>query len=125
MLTGIPLILVGSNSEVGMKQEEIREGIAKKLCLWDGLDWEKLPESGYINSKDRDYYRRQANSIFQDLHSQGCVLRVDRELPKFKLVLSASMGENSMVQLGYNCNRQDMLKAGYVAVEPIIEEQND
>lgn len=107
------------------KQEEIREGMAKKLCLCDALDWEQLPESGYANSKDRAYYRRLAASILQDLHSQGCVLKVDRELPKnpfheLELVDDVYIHRSRKI---HRAAQQYMLNAGYVAVEPLIEEK--
>ena len=44
--------------------------------------------------------------------SELAIVDREAELPKFKPSLSASKDENNMVQLGYNCCRQDM--AGWV-----------
>jgi len=67
------------------KQEEIKEGMAKRLCEIDLLfcdkNWEDIPEKSPPSQKDRNYYRRQAVSFLNYLNSVGCVLKVERELP--------------------------------------------
>lgn len=54
------------------KQEKIREGIAEKLCLFDGFEWEWLKEQQrYKGAKDCEYYLRCTDSILQYEDSQG------------------------------------------------------
>ena len=76
------------------KQEEIREGIDRTLFAL---------EAGEI-------------SVFeakQKLSDLGCVLKVDRELPSI-MTLFGGLKHAGTYQ-------REMLEAGYVAVEPLIE----
>jgi len=100
------------------KQEEIREGIAKDIHYWHTTgteDWDR-PESWH-GPKIENYYEA-ADTILNNLHSQGCVLKVDRDsvycnIPMDKVPLS---GKTAYVET------KELEKAGYVAVEPLIEE---
>ncbi len=69
------------------KQEEIREGVARNIA-GPLLDWELT--------------LKIADQVLQYLHSQGVVIKVEREIYE-----------------GY----QEAVRAGYVAVEPLIEEE--
>ncbi len=85
------------------KQEEIREGLIE------------LARLAILN---QDPPSRLAKEIIEYLHSEGCVLKVERELPSYRNAVNKSYND-------YMLGREDMLKAGYVAVEPLIENRND
>ena len=81
------------------KQSEIREGIA-----------------GLINlSTSEETKRTISNAIILYLHREGVVIKVDRELPQWKLEAMGSATENAI----YKVAQKDM--ASYVAVEPLID----
>jgi len=85
-----------------IKQEEVREGIEEIL-------------------KDHFFpYTSATEEIIEYLHSQGVVIKVDRELPKrtWYKDWGGESGEDS-----YKLALEDM--AGYVAVEPLIKEQKN
>lgn len=91
------------------KQEEIREGIAReclkslKLVMGFGMynfgHWESLTE------KEKQSYFYMADQILSYLHSQGIVIKTDRELP--------ADGRGSLEDWEYE----------YVAVVPLIKEK--
>jgi len=64
--------------------------------------------------------------LFTYLHSQGVVIKVDRELPKYPYPLVTQVTGGMEVvdtwQKIYDETQQGMLEVGYVAVEPIIKE---
>ena len=72
-----------------------------------------------------------ADFILSYLHSQGGVLKVNRDLPEIPEYMMDNDGVFHLVRtIDYESNlchiiQQDMLTAGYVAVEPLIEEKND
>jgi len=100
------------------KQEEIREGLEQIL----------IPEA--------------TQEVLLYLHSQGVVIKVDRELPEtadwIKCPCDDCTAEHKLIdEWGYFCDlacgkrsywiarcrgHQEMLGAGYVAVEPLIGE---
>jgi len=87
------------------KQEEIREGIAIIL------------ESAGASKK-------WTLNILEFLRSQGVVIKVDRELPDKNANntwYDDDLGEAG--KIGWELGVEDMLKAGYVAIEPLIKEQ--
>ncbi len=89
------------------KQEEIREGIDRIIQHWNpcastSTDWTPL-HGGLTVGQDLVNY----------LHSQGVVIKVDRELPE-------PVGVEILVGAIIHATQQDMLKAGYVAVEPLV-----
>lgn len=96
------------------KQEEIREGIAQNLeDVFSELDhWDCPAECGHkvCLTEWRDTL---TDELLAYLHSQGGVIKVDKELP-------------AIVARGYfgramaNLTQKDMLKAGFVAVEPLV-----
>ncbi len=62
------------------KQEEIREKLAEQLYYWKegsnyACEWSKLLQAF------KDYYLNGADQVLTYLHSQGVVIKVDRELP--------------------------------------------
>ncbi len=99
------------------KQEEIREGI--KHILED---------------KDAHFVSNWVviDNIFNYLHSQGVVIGVDRELPdnptEVTPYLGLTVAEAREKNLENNCFvkviQAHMLKAGYVAVEPLVKEEH-
>lgn len=113
------------------KQEEIREGIAKQLYT----DWNRYPFKDGRNNNElmhwsdlpeysKDAYREWVDVyVFQTLHSQGAVRKVERELPENPY--HDRDGSSKSQYITYAYGQGDMLKAGYVAVKPLIEEVND
>jgi len=91
------------------KQEEIREYFKNELGnVWaDGRDGRGI---------DLNYL---ADNIFEFLHSAGCVLKVGGELPQ-----NPYAGETGYEyeDMGYSTAEYNILEAGYVAVEPLIED---
>ena len=72
---------------------------------------EDILDKADIGDFDRWVWSLVASDILRYLHSQGVVIKVDKELP-----LSDYYFEDE----AYETGQDDMLKAGYVAVEPII-----
>lgn len=115
------------------KQEEIREGIVQgvNLILLHNLVRMK-PTANYIDINETPEYRKWLEDevdkeIIKLAHSQGVVIRVDRELPDEVLIgvlkslcdrLDVDRDLAEIKAIGYVL---DMLKAGYVAVEPLME----
>lgn len=92
------------------KQEEIR--------LW---------LSGFLAITDSDGVSRggfdDADKLLEYLVSQGVVLKVDRELPG--RIFKDNQKYNDDYAEGYLGAQGDMLKADYVAVEPLIQDSVD
>lgn len=84
-------------------REGIREGI-RHLCF-EALGSNSAMQIG-IEEKILSY-----------LHSQGVVIKVDKELPIAALHVKAFIGDNQMELLGGVLD-----KAGFVATEPLIKE---
>ena len=63
------------------------------------------------------FRKELAGRILSYLHSQGCVLRVERELPD---VLNIGKRERG----NYYAFQQMLDRAGYSAVEPLIKERD-
>ena len=110
------------------KRSEIREGIARKLLVfyW-GTRTDKMPLWEDVNEFEQEDLLEDSKQILSYLHSQGAVLKVERELPENPWV------EDKMADYytklwrrhhydGYNQAQQEVLKAGYKATEPLIEE---
>ena len=104
------------------KQEEIREGILKIIHFYN---------RGTTDANDAQL----RDKLISYLHSQGVVIKVDRELPENpiwatleKTVISgAGIETREQIKLEgagstYKIAQQEMLQAGYVAVEPLIKE---
>ncbi len=92
-----------------MIQEEIREGIYNII-----LDCEE-PDGVDAN--------RAVQLITQYLHSQGVVLKVEGKLPE--IVFPMHIGSDSPIghiaREWHKKTQEDMLEAGYVKTEPLIE----
>ena len=58
--------------------------------------------------------------IIQALHSQGCVIKVDRELPNKYAI--ADFGGGLGLDSTPLFDKDGIKEAGYVAVEPLVEE---
>jgi len=82
------------------KQEEIREGLGNVIAQWHPLVTGDL-----------------LDAILSYLHSQGVVIKVDRELPK--------ECQDCALYRSYSGGGIKLLKAGYVVVEPLIKRQNE
>jgi len=96
------------------RQEEIREGINERIgnaLIAIGCGEGSCP---HAEMKALEAQEDCLNSIWTYLHSAGCVLKVDRELPITKV---DCQGDIKVV----NQAQQDMLKAGFVATIPLIE----
>jgi len=89
-------------TDIEDKREEIREGFARTLGKYSG----------------------QADQVYQllkYLHSQGCVLKVDRELPKLgDYDKRRTTSESVDFQDGFLVAKIAMRKAGYEATVPLI-----
>lgn len=76
---------------------------------------------------DHAFYRRTeedtVNRILSYLHSQGVVIKVERELPEVPLWAIRDGIEIKSADIVYKLALQDMLRAGYVATEPLIKEK--
>ncbi len=130
------------------KQEEIREGQAEleheQWVKWsqsiaavetlspNRLSWWKKLWIPYVNltEEQKDQDREWADISLAKLHSQGVVIiDKDRELPdnptKVTPYLGLTVVEAREKNLENNCFvkviQAHMLKAGYVAVKPLIE----
>ena len=100
------------------KEEEIREYINQQI---------ELAIVGVIvASKFTEYYgglvREARREIIKMQDSQGVVIKVERELPENAYLISSTGKMDIDYKMGYRGAQQDMLKAGYVAVEPLIGE---
>ena len=92
------------------KQEEIREGLQ---AIIDGYD-STLPID------DPCPHCKVVDGILTYLHARGVVLKVERELPPTYFANRKKMPwiTDHDVEI---CAQQDMIKAGFTAVEPLIE----
>jgi len=113
------------------KQERIRDGLAK--MLWD-IDrpshvpiWEDLKKSTHMQSvMEVENTLTDAMYLIEYLHSQGVVIKVDRELPECSIVVeeelspgSKAFRRHSIAQ--YKLTQEIMTHAGWEAVESLIE----
>jgi len=64
-----------------------------------------------------EYITRAIVTTMHELQELGVVVRVDKELPESL----RRVGYNFSEPDGYGDAQRDMLKAGYVAVEPLLE----
>ena len=91
------------------RQEIIREELEVKINRFDTFG-EEYSYGGF------------ADEILSYLDSQGVVIKVDRELPFYSYRRQDE--EYLPRQLGYKDAQQDMLMAGYEAVEPLIKDED-
>lgn len=107
-------------------QQKIREGTAKFLYeARGGKNWEK--------SINREEWLNHAGELLAYLHSQGVVIKVERELPGNPFVFEAHSDGVWVWRLkqenAYERAKEDMLKAGFgieedgktYAVEPLVD----
>ena len=96
-------------TDIEKKREEIRENLAEVLSFSHEPD---EPEWAEMDEHKKTGYRNEALNILSYLHSQGVVIKVDRELPDYLME-----GQVACDKPTY----QEMLRrAKYVAVEPLI-----
>lgn len=105
-----------------MSKQKIRERIRYQL----GLQLIDLHEDYRDESPDYDFL---IDKILGKLHSQGVVIKVDRELPEMpKPNGNTGSGQSSIVELNSKETIKEVLwrikQAGFTAVEPLIEENN-
>jgi len=104
------------------KVETLREGIAKHFrphTLGD-IDDDLTGIISGVAVGTMELYRIQADELIEWLDSQGVVRKVERELPKVPQAEIAPMYDK-VFREGINAGQYSMLKAGYVAVEPLIK----
>ena len=92
------------------KQEEIREGIEEALDYCE--------PNGHCDLKSCEECR--TDNMLKVLHSKGLVIKVDRKLPTIDTTT-----DSYPVPCNETCHKseqENMLKAGYVAVEPLVKE---
>lgn len=126
------------------KQEEIKEelarleheqwvawskAVAEEVSLERLTRWEKLWVAyDGLTEEQKDQDRKWADRSLGSLHSQGVVIKVDRELPKSiygddlpAIEQLISYQTLSKMRDAEESAQRRMLDAGYVAVEPLIE----
>ncbi len=95
------------------KQEEIRKGIK------ESIGW-AMTEPRYDRSIDIDVVKavveRATEMVYNKLHKQGCVLKVDRELPERMFIEGYGYLQEHSAQALLD-------KAGYTATEPLVDRQ--
>ena len=84
------------------EREDIMDELAMVLCHIDGLYWNDL-----TLTEASDYKKK----------TELVCLKVDRELPKYVIGVNAT--NETAREIAEEAQR-DMLKAGYVAFEPLI-----
>ena len=87
-----------------MTKEEIREGMAKYILVCGNKPSVYTPDMC-------------AEDLMEFLHSQGLVIKVEKELPLPKFVNSIVGVAEFELQLR---TQRDMLKAGFTATEELI-----
>ena len=80
------------------KQEEIKKGLTDLVFCEDGSTLEEFTDK-----------------ILNYLHSKGCVIKVERKLPSVDNHVYGLLNEQGRAA------QRSMIKAGYVAVAPLIE----
>ncbi|KKM68514.1 hypothetical protein LCGC14_1460180 [marine sediment metagenome] len=94
------------------KQDEIREGVEVIVgCFAFNKPWCSLTEA------QQECARECSREIIKREASQGVVIKVERKLPDCDNHVYGILNEQGRVA------QKQMLKAGYVAVEPLIEEE--
>lgn len=99
------------------KQEEMREELAKEFynarASVGDMPW---GQAQAVRTIGADLAYAKATEILEYLHSQGVVIKVERELPKPEIYI------NCWAQSGYALCQYHIEEAGYEAVEPLIKE---
>jgi len=101
------------------KQEEIREWLML-LVLPDKQAIEGEWGSGEDDTAKENSYEL-VDKIISYLHSQGVVIKVDKELP---IVPNYIRLQDDGGWSAFRLSQRHMLCAGYEAVEPLIEVEN-
>ncbi len=107
-------------------KEEIREGLAETSYYFENRGKEYL-KWGVLASEYKLPYYEFADVILCKQDSQGVAIKVEGELPLMDEPSKTFYENNKETpqiaqwMTGYITGRQDMLKAGYTAWEPLIE----
>lgn len=106
------------------KQQKIREGMAKYLREHDGIICCSEIECG-----ETDCCECQSEGLLTYLHSQGVVIKVERELPPLSKKVLDILDVRGLTPLVASAipkalfvHAQDLQDAGFTAVEPLIKE---
>ena len=107
------------------KQEKIREGLAKRLYHQHADGHFETASRGIKNN-----YYLDADMALRYLHSQGLVIKVEKELPAspIKITTDLELGEEeAKTRQAYSdlltgLVQRQMTEAGFAAFEPLIEE---
>ena len=101
------------------KQEKIREGIARELCYeW----WNPITQWEDLDDMNRKIYYCLADAVLSYLHKQGVVIRVKGKLPFDSDRAKKKLAEkHNWYGQGLFDMYMDLMTAGYVPVEPLIE----
>lgn len=101
------------------KQEEIKKGL-ERICAKVRLIEAGHDSQGIYGAMGYKYLEPKVDEILSYLHSQGVVIKVDRELPH----LMPQVPNNEYSE-GYCAGESNILniliEVGYVAVEPLIK----
>ena len=84
--------------------------MTKQEKIMEGLD-ELFHDMGLGETMDSETF---INTILAYLHSQGVMIKVDRKFRSTRAKVSSSYND-------YMLGVEDILDAGYVAVEPLIK----
>ena len=107
------------------KQEEIREGVAKQFFIDQRTSYEyiyRYPSWEELGESAKQPFLDKADYILSYLHSQGVVIKVWRGFPRCpNQPAEDGITEHNFVkrEAWIGC-REQLLKAGFVAVEPLI-----
>ena len=102
------------------KQEEIREELASHYF------YAARPLGSWSSTslKNKLTARNNADKILFYLHSRGCVIKVDRELPDNKIMRQELEDERHKGEVNWYYKAQlDIVRAGFTAFEPLISER--
>ncbi len=103
---GLRVILDGDMS----KQEDIREGIKGLTFFVEDTEYWEIGNLFVLREK-------AITKLLNYLHSQGVVLKVDRELPMYVVhPLATAQSEAAFLE-----GREQLIEAGYVATVPLID----
>jgi len=118
------------------KQEEIREGLVNTICKaclpYICANWNETPKDKLSSCKCLYDW---IDDIMKYLHSQGCVLKIERELPKYYCgYVEYEKDGEGIININkpifhdcyYSFNENQKLaleKARYCATESLMEEK--
>jgi len=99
------------------RQEKIRDRLYSIMKGEETID--AIPPYRCLPVSDPWYLSCKVTRILNYLHSKGVVIKVESVLPQ---VTGEARSDHKWVA-GYTCAMIEVIKAGYTAVEPLIEEE--